>query len=396
VNGLRCLIVLLLATPLAAQEGQGMLTQQLTVVDNGNVVTRDVRQLLLTATEEGVSMTADGEAVAGDWLVLEHDVDKSLQPRFQDDLWRLQLANGEILVGEFLRADDASVSLDSRWLGAFEVSLDDVKALAKVSAPTPKERPDQDVIRFDNGDVASGFYTGTRGNVLLLATDVGELEVPMSRLSSLSLADAGGTPSTRPGVAAGQPTVRVALLDGTVLLADSLSIQPGVAALRRGDRQVGVDLDHILAAEPVEQPGLWLTDLPMLEQTHEPYLSVVSLPIVRSGLGTDRSLVLRSRSEVTVDVPRAGRLVMQVQIDQADERPLADARVIIRQGEQVLYERDSLQAADGAIAVDVPVAGGELSLRVEYGSGLDVQDQVVFVRPVLLVEQEDGDASGAR
>ncbi len=82
----------------------------------------------------------------------------------------------------------------------------------------------------------------------------------------------------------------------------------------------------------------------------------------------------------------ASRLVGSVAINSDDGQALfADAVVQILVDGQVAFEEASLTADRGLIAFNVPVVeSAEVMLQVEYGTNLDVQDDVLFLRPIFL------------
>ena len=61
----------------------------------------------------------------------------------------------------------------------------------------------------------------------------------------------------------------------------------------------------------------------------------------------------------------------------------ADIRILL--DDKPVHEHKALTAADSPAPVEVPLNGGKrLTLEVDYGAGLDVQDVVHWIDPALV------------
>ena len=189
-----------------------------------------------------------------------------------------------------------------------------------------------------------------------------------------------------PGVAAERPASgwRVRLVDGSLLTVDEISLAEGEFALTYRGAQVRQPETSVAWLEPVDGPVRWLADLPMAEAVHTPYLGA-SFPSVaeQSGQGT-RSFTVRSRSRISFDIPGGfSRLRTRYAMDRNMTQGSVDVRILL--DGKVVHEKKALTAADSPEAVEVPLDGAaRLTLEVDYGPGLDVQDVLHWIDPALV------------
>ena len=132
-------------------------------------------------------------------------------------------------------------------------------------------------------------------------------------------------------------------------------------------------------------PVVWLSDLVPTLDEQIPYLSA-AVPTRANGLseGSGRGFVVHSRSRLSFDVP-PGYARFRVRYKIADGASRGEVALRVLLDGKVVHSVDSLTAADKPKAVDLPLNGAEtITLEVDYGAGLDVQDEVEWVDPALV------------
>ena len=308
--------------------------------------------------------------------------------------------------GETLRVSLVKVADDELTVIPFDAAPAVVPIDAAVAIVTDGgryeaggSRPDVDVFTLANGDVVRGFLTGYAevvGNrvgqgVWTVETEAGDrIELPGESVVRVDLADTGAAPEPRRG-----PRVRTAA--GHDLIADSLSAGEGggFGIAWRGS-EFGTPSERVVAVAP-DSGAVWLASLPPTTLSQTPFLSAAAPPRLSPGLlagdggPPSLSLLLHSRSVVAWELPeRDGprRLSATLRVDGSPgPRPRADADVRVLAGDAVVFERIGLTAEDGDVPVDaeVPADAATLTIEVDYGRLMDVQDRVVVERPVLLL-----------
>lgn len=305
---------------------------------------------------------------------------------------RLFLVNGDAVRGEVRKLDETEIVLDTLDFGEVAFPLENAVALAAVEVPRdPRwwgDRPDVDRVLLTNGDVASGFAEGlTDGTLNLSDVDGNAVSLPLASVRLLRFADAGVDVPTPAGA-------RLLLTDLSEITVDSLEFEDGRfrASWRGNEASLPARLVH--AIEPAAGDVRWLADLPPAEDVQTPYFSASWPTRAAAGLesiaGDDpgRSLVVRSRSRLTYDVPAGGwdRFVARVGIDdRKGPMPHANADIRVLLDGEVAFEHPGLTADAGPLDVEIPLDDAStLTLVVDYGKTADVQDIVLWQRPALV------------
>ncbi len=359
-----------------------------TSADGGlHVVTGTLETLVLDA--EASTATLDLAAINSDLVMLQR---VGGEPVVADAaiVHRLMTRNGESMSGRLLGSNGETLRFqDALYLDVVVVPLDEVVAVTAMDRQVPHgPRPSSDEAILSNGDRVTGFFLEAVEDAVVFESDAGtEVRVPIDALTSLRLADVG-SPEIQQSADA-TPNARVRLVGGVTLLVKSLRVSGDQMSFVRGTTSYTKPASALLAAEPIDAGVTWMADLAPTEATHQPYLSAFSPPHLVGGLtasGQSRSIVVRPRGSVAFEVPAGDveRLVMRVRIENETAR-LANADVRVLVDGTVAFERLSLAAADGTIDVAADVKPGQtVTLAVDYGQNLDVEDAVVFIRPAFL------------
>ena len=320
--------------------------------------------------------------------------------------FRLHLNNGDILRGEVAAIDDAGITMRTTYLGDVRVPLERAVALRAFSengigAPaTDGDRPLSDEVRLANGDRVSGFLVGFENGELTVQQDDGaEITLPLDAVERVAFADPGELPAEEAGGA------KIVLSDWTTLsVATAQVLESGAWEIAYNNATARVAPADILAVESAARGRVWLADQPAADVAQTPYFAA-SFPLSRAaglesvvaanarlGRVPGRSIEVRSRSAVTFDVPpdEWTRLRVGYRIGRDGEAlPQADVDLRILLDGEPAAEQIGVAQADGPGAFDVPLGdAATLTLLVDYGQRLDVQDQLVWIEPVLIRDAE--------
>ena len=327
------------------------------------------------------------EAIAGEAVLAEQAIERTGHARAAG-AWVLRLTTGERVRGTPVALGDDAITVETLDFGRIDLPLDEAAALVPAGADDDDGgasggRPASDEVRLANGDELSGFVTGLQdGRLTVEADDGGPVEVALEDVRRLRFADTGVEAEPREAAA------RVLLTDDSELAVGAFEAVAGGFRVEWRGREATLAVADVSAAEPAGGAVAWLADLAPTSVEHAPYLTAASPPRVFPGLGTAeaRDVVAHSRTTLTFDLPPGGwgRLVTAVSID--GDRPRGDAAVRVLADGEAVFTRDSLTAADGVVPVsaDLPAGAATVTLVVDYGRLLDVQDRVRWRRPALV------------
>ena len=326
----------------------------------------------------------------------------------------LLLANGDRIAGEPSSQSGETLSWAS-GAGVFDVPLTEARAI--VRDPTAADGgapPIEDEVILANGDRVGGIIGAISRETVQVTPTGGGAATELSWDSILTVRFAGTTAD--PATAAGVPdrAFRVTLQGDTRLSVPSLTLNGEQLQLAVGDGGTRpVPIRQVLAIEHLNGPVVWLTSLPPSERIHQPYFAGIDLP-ARVGRAVDggeirapASIAAPSTMPSTVigaaDRPaRAGigvasysRLSWSVppgfarfrtQVGVAGNLPYANVTVrVVLDGDRVAFEQADLTAAHPPVFIDVPLGEARtITLEVDYGKSLDVQDRVNWIEPALV------------
>ena len=294
----------------------------------------------------------------------------------------LHLRNGDRLGGSVVGLDDVAMTMQLADFGPVRVPLAALMAVewgeVATGRPWRTPAPPADEVVLANGDRLTGFLSKIEEQRWTLSADDGtETPIDAAAVRGVRIADSG---LPAPASAA---RFRAGLADGSVLGLDDLRLVGGRFSLAYLGARATMEATGLVWIEPVGGPVTWLGDLAPVEQSHVPYLGeAAGAPI--EGLPTGRGFAVRSRSQLTFDVP-AGSSQFRVQYRVPPANALADVDVRILLDGKVAHERAGLRPCDAPDPVLLDLNGAtSLTLEVDYGKGLDVQDELHWIDPALL------------
>lgn len=382
------LIALLLVLPntAAAQE-----TWTLTTADFRNA---PVTLKAIDGKSVRVTDTAGGNERAvsiDDFLQL----DRPSPPTAQQGKFALHLSAGDRVAGEPVALAGENLVWASALAGELRVPMSRIVALTRAGQPPPDGRTNEDVVSLSNGDALRGIIAGIEGGkVLVQQPDAAEpTAVPIDSIGRISFA-ATGAPMADPGAS----SFRIRLADGSALPARAVTLADGKLSADLGDgKPRPIDLTRVAAIEQVNGPAAWLSGRLPSESSYVPFFGTGQEYPARMDASVDgsrdlrfggqtfrRALGVHSRSTLTWPLD-SSHAAFRTQYAVDERLPLADMTVRVRIGDRVVHEQKSVRAGTLSPVIVVDLTGAKsLTLEVDYGSGADVQDRLVWLEPALL------------
>lgn len=327
------------------------------------------------------------------------------------------LRDGQRIGGMPIQIQDESLYVQTPFLGSILIPLSQLDGFGPAADPgvAPADRT-QDMIRLKNGDVVRGVLSNIvpgADNVPLpgasatpipgahesklyphlvkLQDDAGKTtDVPMDAIRFIYLAQ---TAEPKPLAA----THRVTFCDGSVLNVSQLTSHvPGQIAMHilGQPAETSVSLNLMQAIEPIDGPAKWLNRLWPQSDQQVPYLGVAfptqtdrsadGLPLLLNGKPVAHGLGVHSHSTLVYSID-AKYTAFRAQYAIASRFPMANVTVRIRLDDRLVYEKEDVTSKLPAQTILLPLDGAKtLTLEVDYGKNLDVQDSLDWIEPALL------------
>jgi len=340
-----------------------------------------------------------GESGQGDRAVPMDDflqLERPLPASTQQGKFVLHMAGGDQLAGEPVSIAGEQLVWNNAAAGELRVPMNRVAALTRPGQQPPDKRTSEDVVTLNNGDAVRGIIAGIEaGKVNVQRPDATEpTPVPLDSIAKIQFAS-----TAAPGAAAANArSFRIRLADGSSLPARALMLDGGKLQADLGDgKPRPVELARVAAIEQVNGPAAWLSGRAPAESVYVPFFGSGQEYPARTDAMVDGSRDLRFGGKTfrrAVGVHAYSRLTWPLDNTYAafrtqyavDERlTQADMTVRIKVGDKVVHEKQNVRGGMLSPVITVDLAGAKsLTLEVDYGSGTDVQDRLVWLEPALL------------
>jgi len=260
-------------------------------------------------------------------------------------------------------------------------------------ADAPKRR---DAVWLRNGDLARGTIEGFANeppSLRLKATEAATLR--LDQLAAVAL-----DPSLARVRKPKGPYYRITLTDGSRITLGTASIKDGrLSGLTLAGPQLSVTMASVLSLDVVQGKAIDLSDLKPKRTDVQPYQGVtwpwVADRSVRGNplqLGADtyaKGLGTHSKTTLTYDLAgKYRRFESKIGLDPATgRRGSVDVRILVDGKEVPFPDLLGLTLGKSPQSVTVDLKGAkELTLIVDYGAAGDVQDDVNWAEPRLILE----------
>lgn len=302
----------------------------------------------------------------------------------------LYLSHGNRATGRAASMSGETLVWDHPLLGEFPQPLGDVRAIVRQGGKMPalEQERTEDAVALQNGDTVRGIVLGMDASHLTIRSAGDELSVPWESIDAVYFVPTAGPTDAL--------DFRITLTDGSILPASQVAVSGETVRLNPGDGpEVRIPLNALVGVEQVNGPVRWLSSLAATESVQRPYLPGAPEKPARMNQAVDgQPIRVGGRTyRHGIGVHAYSKMVFEVEPGFTTFRtryalgPGQYANVVVRIGldGQTVYE--SSDAAPGALSevVEIPLEGTRrLTLEVDYGAGLDVQDRFAWIQPALL------------
>lgn len=344
-------------------------------------------------------------------------VDRGLAPAVVERpaKFMLHLAGGDRVGGEPLRVENDRLTWRNAAVGELVIPLTQVTALTKSGQPAPSLAGTraEDVVQLANGDAVRGIVTSIAADRVQIKSGGAEepASVPLDSVVSVQFATTGAA-SPKPGTNPNAPrSYRVRLNDGSSLVGSSLSLAGDKLMLAVGAGSGAGDprplpLASVAGIEQVNGPVSWLTSRPPREDVQIPFVGlstdgtaatwrtrtdgndVAGQPIVVGGRAFKRALAVHAYSRLVYPLDGSYK-AFRTRYGLNDSLVRSDVTVRIKVGDKIAHEAKNVKpgVASPVVVVDLPADAKELTLEVDYGQGIDVEDRLNWLEPALVRER---------
>jgi hypothetical protein len=328
----------------------------------------------------------------------------------------LMLTGGDHVGGEPVKIEDDRLTWRNASVGELVIPLSQVAAIAKPGQVVDVAKRTDDAVLLSNGDGVTGVLVGISADkVQIKSVSAGADDPPTSvPLDSVLMVQLASTaPATDPASLKGQQAYRVRLDDGSSLVATSLTLADDKLLVKIGGagdaRPLAVSA--VAGIEQVNGPVSWLTSRTPTEDLQVPFVGsaavgaaagggepslwrtrvdaadVAGAPLVVGGRTFKRGIGVHSYSRLVYPLDGSYK-AFRTRYGINDSLTRADVTVRILAGDKVVHEAKKVRPSvlSPVVAVELPKTAKTLTLEVDYGDGIDVEDRLNWLEPALLRE----------
>jgi hypothetical protein len=321
----------------------------------------------------------------------------------------LTLAGGDHVGGEPVKIEDDRLTWRNASVGEIVIPLTQVAAIAKPNqAVDTSAKRTEDAVLLANGDRVTGVLTGiSTDRVQIKSAGAGADDpptlVPLDSVVSVQLASTA--PANASPDAKGQ-AYRVRLDDGSSLVVSALKLAEDKLLVKFGGStdERPITVSAVAGIEQVNGPVAWLTSRTPSEDVQVPFIASAAAgagPLWRTRIDTDVAgaplLVAGRTFKRGIGVHSYSRLVypldgsykaFRTRYGINDSLTRADVTVRVLAGDKVVHEAKNVRPGvlSPVVVAELPPAAKTLTLEVDYGDALDVEDRLNWLEPALLRE----------
>lgn len=312
------------------------------------------------------------------------------------------LTGNGILAGDVVRMEEGTLTLLSDTFGVLRLAehrvtgivfVPPVDALATQQLLDDLAQTDRETDRLllTNGDELSGEVLGIGEEVLEFSAELGDVEIPRSRLAAVQFDRSNSGGQTKP-----RPWAMLGFADG--------SLVPAMALQMDGDREVVLPwddtswpcpLERLVFLQPLQSEATYLSALQPRDYRHVPFLTI-SRPYRRDrnvlggrirsgGQGYLKGLGMYSASRLTFDLDGQYRqFAAALAIDDASGGWGSVRFRVFVDGEVALVS-DPIRGGEVPTPITVSIAGAKrLDLVVDFAERADELDLALWIDARLL------------
>lgn len=309
----------------------------------------------------------------------------------------LYLPNANRILGRPLAIANDRLQWQSPLLGKFLLPLTDIRAIVRSDDKIADHQTsrDQDTIHLKNGDHLGGIVltADTKAVGLSHADSPAPASIPWDSIAAVYFAAMDEAKPAQPVVYA-----KVTLRDGSVINIRQLQGTPKDGWHWTGvfsDTTSNLPFSAITRIEFPSESVRWLSSLPPIVNQQIPYLpgaatrparmnqTVDGEPLRADGRTYHHGIGVHAFSRLSFDIPPGYKIFQTHYILGAGKYANVVVRILL--DDQVVYQAADAQPGKLSQRISLPLnAAHRLTLEVDYGQMLDVQDRFDWIEPVLL------------
>lgn len=303
---------------------------------------------------------------------------------------QLRLKDGQRFAGQAVGFENDAIAWFSPILGRRVVPLANIESIVRGSdvPDDPVVSRTQDELLLANGDRVVGILTSVDDKQATCQNSDGQVvSVEWANVRAIRLAAAGNA-NTRSG------SWRIALLDGSVFDVDSVAAKQNVLQFNILDTSGTASIESVQSIEHLRGRARLLTRVEPSEHEYAPYFprvgtqQTIEAPTeVTVKTGRSRSFItVRPYSKLTWTLDgSAAEFRTQFRMPESATLANADLRIWL-DGKQV-WEQKGVTSATPVDEVRLPLgSAASLTLEVDFGENFDIQDQLFWIEPALLMK----------
>lgn len=318
----------------------------------------------------------------------------------------LHLVGGDRVGGEPVRVAGDQLVWKNPNVGELSVPLSHLVAMTKPGKPAVEGNRSEDVVTLSNGDAVRGIISTVADGTISVKNGAGDVvPVPVASVESVQFA---ATPGAGNATASAPKGYRVRLDDGSSVIAESLKSANATGdtvllALSK-DSVRPLPLARIAAVELINGPAAFLSSMPPAENVYTPFLGTGGEDYpARMNQTVDGSADLRFGGKTfrrAIGVHSYSRLswkldgsfaAFRTQYAIDPTRIGADVTVRILVDAKIVHEQKNVRAGhlSPVVTVEAPPSAKQLTLEVDYGENLHVNDHLTWLEPALLKKKPE-------
>ncbi|MDB5326369.1 MAG: putative carbohydrate binding protein [Phycisphaerales bacterium] len=309
----------------------------------------------------------------------------------------LCVAGGQRLVGQPRRIDGNNLVWFTSGVGEVAVPVENCLGILRdrTTIDGLSDARAEDTAKLTTGDAVHGILTEASDSALTFTPATGD-PVKVSP-ATVALVLFASPPGGRPAVAA--PAYLVRITGGSVIAASSITLDSNQLKFRTpSGTMASVPWSQVEAIEHAGGPIAWLSSREPTEAMQTPYfdakfparmdVSVTGGPIRFGGVTYTRGIGVHSRSMLTFAI-QPGDQTFRTRYAIDGNQPVADVDVTISLDGKPVHQKIGVKAGELSPLIEIKLGDAKtLTLEVDYGKNLDVQDRLNWIEPAIVRASE--------
>ena len=309
----------------------------------------------------------------------------------------LCVAGGQRLVGQPRRIDGSNLVWFTTGVGEVAVPVENCLGILRdrIALHGLSDIRTEDIAKLTSDDSVHGILTEASDSALTFTPATGEpIRVSPATIALVLFAS---PPGGRAAVSPSNYMVRIA--GGSIVAASNVLLDGNQLKLRTSSgATANVPWSQVNSIEHTGGPIAWLSSREPIESIETPYFdltmfhqmdtSVTGGPIRFGGVTYSRGIGVHSRSKLTFAL-QPGDQTFRTRYAIDGNQPVADVDVTISLDGKPVHQKTGVKAGELSPLIEIKLGDAKtLTLDVDYGKNLDVQDRLNWIEPAIVRASE--------